>query len=191
MVICVAPSAAVSALDFNGLARTVKAPPLPLSSARPSASLVTVRGGGTAKPLAGLDFGAGADGADDADGRAPVSSGVAWVGVVALWIVRVRARPLRPKLISMPILRRKGAARRSASQIVLTRAPVYKVGSPEQTMPTGIVQFLMLARVNACNTQNENSYEHRISRQRPMRLAVAGSLSGGFVARSPTSLDHI
>ena len=30
-----------------------------------------------------------------------------------MWIVRVRARPSRSKLISMPILRRKVAARRS------------------------------------------------------------------------------
>ena len=43
----------------------------------PSASLATVRRGGAAKPLAGLDFGAGADGADDADGCAPAFSGVA------------------------------------------------------------------------------------------------------------------
>jgi len=57
-----------------------------------------------------LDFGAGANGADDAGGRAPVFSGV---GVAAMWIVRVRARPSRPKLISMPSLRRKAAARRS------------------------------------------------------------------------------
>jgi hypothetical protein len=40
-------SAAVSAFVFNGLARTVAAPPRPL----PSASLATVRRAGAVKPL--------------------------------------------------------------------------------------------------------------------------------------------
>jgi dienelactone hydrolase len=54
--------------------------------------------------LVTLDFGANADGADDEDGRAPVLSGAAWFGALAMRMVRVRARPSGPKLISMPIL---------------------------------------------------------------------------------------
>jgi len=72
-----APSAVVPGLVSKGLARSVAAPPRPLSSVRPSASLATVRRGGeggVAKPLAGLDFGSNADGADGADGRTPVFS---------------------------------------------------------------------------------------------------------------------
>src|SRR5262249_18465905 len=97
-----APSAPSSSLWFNALARTVCAP---LSSA----SLAIVRSLGGVNPLAGLDFGPGADDADGADGRVSVFSG--WV--VLMWMVRVREWPSRPKLISMPILRREFAARRS------------------------------------------------------------------------------
>jgi hypothetical protein len=107
-----APSAAPAPLVFNGLARTISAPPWPLTSAGPSASLATVRCGGAAKPLAGLAFGIEPDAADGADDCAPVFSGAEWP-VAAMWIVRVRARPSRSKLISMPILRRNVAARRS------------------------------------------------------------------------------
>src|SRR5215207_8354205 len=104
-----APSAAIPALFFRGLVRTVGALPLPL----PSASWATVRTGRAAKPLAGLDFGMDADDADGADGSAPGSSGVEKVWIVVMLMVRVRARPSRPKPISMPILRRKVAALRS------------------------------------------------------------------------------
>jgi hypothetical protein len=45
--------------------------------------------------LEGLDFGVDVDGADDADGRTPVLSGIGWLGVVLMRIVRVRARPSR------------------------------------------------------------------------------------------------
>jgi hypothetical protein len=55
----------------------------------------------------------GADDADCADDCAPGFSGAESLGVVVMLMVRVRARPSRPKLISMPILRKKVAARRS------------------------------------------------------------------------------
>ena len=90
-----APSAAVPPAEFNGLARTVGVPSRLLPSAGPSASLATVRGRGAPKPLAGLEFRAVADGADDADGCAPAFSGADWLGVVVITIVRVRARPSR------------------------------------------------------------------------------------------------
>src|SRR4051794_33667789 len=61
-----APSATVSALNFNVLVRTVGSG----SSVLPSASLATVRGSGSSKPLAGLGFSTGADDADGVDGRA-------------------------------------------------------------------------------------------------------------------------
>jgi hypothetical protein len=51
----------------------------------------------------------------DADG-ADASAALSWAGsfgVVVMWIVRLRSRPLRSKPISMPIFRRKVAARRS------------------------------------------------------------------------------
>jgi hypothetical protein len=69
--------------------------------------------------------------------------GVFWRGMAPGGgdVDRAGSRPALAKLISMPILRRKGAARRSASQIVLTRAPVYKLGSPEQTMPLALSSF--------------------------------------------------
>jgi len=89
--------------------RTVGALPLPL----PSASWATVRTGRAAKPLAGLDFGMDADDADGADGSAPGSSGVEKVWIVVMLMVRVRARPSRPKPMSMLTLRKKVAARRS------------------------------------------------------------------------------
>jgi hypothetical protein len=105
-----------------------------------------------------LDFGADADGADDADGRAPVCSGV---GVAAMWIVRVRARPSRPKLISMPILRRKGAARRSrpasarglSSQVfdLATRSPAASARAPRRSeaVPVHSVRVVITVRTAA------------------------------------------
>jgi hypothetical protein len=75
--------------------------------------LAAVRTDAAAKPLAGLDFGTDKDCADGADGCAPPFSGAGWLEVVAMLMVRVRARPSRPKPISMPILRKKVAARRS------------------------------------------------------------------------------
>jgi hypothetical protein len=51
--------------------------------------------------------------ADGADGWALAFSGAEWLGVEVMLMMRVRARPSLPKPISMPILRRTGAARRS------------------------------------------------------------------------------
>src|SRR5262249_17561630 len=104
-----APSAAVARWFFNGLARTVET----AARAPPSASLATVRGDASAKSLAELTFNGNADDADGADGGTPACSrpGRGW-GVV-VWIVRIRARPSRAKPTSMPILRRKVAARRN------------------------------------------------------------------------------
>src|SRR5215216_804014 len=70
-VICAStPSAAVPPWFFNAFARTVETTARPL----PSASLATVRRDASAKPLAGLDFGMGADDADGVDGSAPAFS---------------------------------------------------------------------------------------------------------------------
>ena len=55
----------------------------------------------------------GADDVDDADDGFPPYSGAALMGVAVMRIVRTRARPSRSKPISMPILRRKVAARRN------------------------------------------------------------------------------
>ena len=152
-----APSAAVPALDFNGLARTVGALPRPL----PSASLATVRRSGAAKPLAGLDFGAGADDADGADGCAPAFSGAEWLGVVVMRMIRVRARPSRSKPISMPILRRKVAARRSrpasarglSGQVLdlATRSPATSARAPRRSeaVPVHSVRVAITARTAA------------------------------------------
>ena len=74
--ICVRTVRTVPALVFKGLARTVG----PLPSPLPSASSATVRRSGAAKPLAGLDFGMGADDADGADGCAPAFSGAEMAG---------------------------------------------------------------------------------------------------------------
>jgi len=104
-----APSAAVRRPVIKGFARTVAS----LPGNRPSAWFTTVRRGVTENPLAGLGFVMGVDDADDADGSAPASSVPGECGVVVMWIVRVRARPSRPKLISTPTLRKKVAARRS------------------------------------------------------------------------------
>jgi hypothetical protein len=54
----------------------------------------------------------GEDDEDGADDCTPAYSG-AGTSVVVMRIIRVRARPSRSKPISMPILRRKVAARRS------------------------------------------------------------------------------
>src|SRR5262245_60460398 len=104
-----APSAAVSRWFFNGLARTVEIAARTLRSA----SFATVRGDASEKPLEELTFNGNADDGGGADGVRPACSrpGSAWV--VVMWIVRMRARPSRPKPISMPILRRKVAARRN------------------------------------------------------------------------------
>jgi hypothetical protein len=59
--------------------------------------LATVRRGAATKPLAELDSGIDADDADGADGCAPAFSGLEWLGVEAMLIVRVRARFSRPK----------------------------------------------------------------------------------------------
>jgi hypothetical protein len=55
----------------------------------------------------------GADDADGTDGRSPGFSGVPEGWVVVMLMVRVRARPSRPKPISMPTLRKNVAARRN------------------------------------------------------------------------------
>ena len=62
--------------------------------------------------LAALDFDMGADGAA---GRAP-ASGAGFPDAEVTWMTRVRARPSRSKPISMPVLRRKIAARTHAGQ---------------------------------------------------------------------------
>src|SRR5262249_42000741 len=103
------PSAPSQTLFFNVLSGTVGGTVEPL----PSAASATVRTNCAAKPFAGLDFGMGADDADGADGSAPGFSGIERVWIAVMLMVRVRARPSRPKPISMPILRRKVAARRS------------------------------------------------------------------------------
>ena len=80
----------------------------------PSASLGTVRRGAGAKALTGFTFGSAADDADGADGLSTPFSGEAWLRVVAaMLMVRVRARPSRSKLISMPICRCGRLLRRS------------------------------------------------------------------------------
>src|ERR1700680_2657028 len=103
-----APSASVAVLVFNGLTRTVVDPTAPL----PSASLATVRRSGAAKLLAALDFGVAADDADGADGCPPPCSGAAWLSVVVMRMIRFLFWPSRSQLISVPVLRRKVAARR-------------------------------------------------------------------------------
>src|SRR5262249_20348073 len=82
--------------------RTVRIRNLPLSLHLSSQGLTPA-----AKPLALFGFEVGPDDADCADDCAAP----AWV--VVMLIVRVRLRPLRSEVISMPILRRKGAIRRT------------------------------------------------------------------------------
>jgi hypothetical protein len=62
-----------------------------------AAAAPSVRRGSAAKPLAELDFGMDADDADGADGCAPAFSGAELLGVVGMLMVRVPARPSRPK----------------------------------------------------------------------------------------------
>jgi hypothetical protein len=85
--------------------------------------------------LAGLDFAVGADDADGADGSAPGFSGIEKVWIVVMLMVRVRARPSRPKPISMPILRRNVAARRSSRGASLNDAVYLRVS------PRSLFQF--------------------------------------------------
>src|SRR3954471_24667554 len=82
------PSASSFSLPFSDLARTVGGDCGPEPSARPSAPAPTVRGSSCAKLLLPFSFGPLADGADDADGRAPALS-----GLETMWIVRTRPRP--------------------------------------------------------------------------------------------------
>ena len=90
--------------------RTV-ALPSPLFASAPSAfasaAEFCVRKGKSAKSLSLQDF---LIWADDADAKLPAYSGGE---TTSMRINRVRAWPSRSKLISMPILRRKGAARRN------------------------------------------------------------------------------
>ena len=98
-----------TAIDFQWVfadGRCIDAP------AKPSTSTATVRDSRLAEPLASLAFCECADGADDVDAGVPSVSGASGVPL-PMRIIRVRARPSRSKLISMPILRRKVAARRS------------------------------------------------------------------------------
>ena len=109
-------SAPFPALVFNGLARTVRSG----RALAPSASSASVRRCVAAKLLSGLVFGSGADRADDADGPSAWFSAAANLAVAEMLMMRVRARPSRPKLISMPTLGRNVAARRSRPDAVRT-----------------------------------------------------------------------
>src|SRR5262245_65820640 len=93
------PSAPSQTLFFNVLSGTVGGTVEPL----PSAASATVRTNCAAKPFAGLDFGMGADDADGADGSAPGFSGIERVWIAVMLMVRVRARPSRPKPISYAV----------------------------------------------------------------------------------------
>src|SRR4051812_30231878 len=100
----------------------------------------------------------GADDADGADGPAPGFSGAEKVWVVVILMVRVRARPSRSKPISMPILRRKVAARRSrparargaSGQVfdLATRSPTTSARAPRRSeaVPVHTVRVTMIAR---------------------------------------------
>src|SRR3954454_21010802 len=85
----------------------------PVWLAEPSANSPTVRRPGEAKPLQELASGRSAGGADDVDGFAPPISGEADLPFVVMRMIPVRARPSRSKPMSIPILRRKVAARRN------------------------------------------------------------------------------
>jgi hypothetical protein len=150
-----APSAAVPSWFFNGLARTIETAARPL----PSASLATVRRAASAKPLAELTFN---DDADGADGCAPAFSGVA---EMVMWIVRVRARPSRPKPISMPTLRRKVAARRS---LPASARGVPKMGAGE----TGRLITLRLKRGRALVHSQNGVMEYRPQVHSPPMLVA-------------------
>ena len=105
-----------------------------------------------------MDFGMGADDADGADGCAPAF--LAWrkCGIVVMVMVRVRARPSRPKPISMPILRRNVAARRSrpasarglSGQVLdlATRSPATSARAPRRSeaVPVHTVCVAITAR---------------------------------------------
>ena len=73
----------------------------PLPCARPSASLTIVRSGGTAKPLARLDFGIGAGDADGVDGRTSAFSGAARLRQV-VWIACKPEAAVRPRAGACP-----------------------------------------------------------------------------------------
>ena len=100
----------------------------------------------------------GADDADGADGCAPGFSGAAEGWIVVMLMVRVRARPSRPKPISMPILRRKVAARRSrpasarglSGQVLdlATRSPATSARAPRRSeaVPVHTVRVAITAR---------------------------------------------
>src|ERR1700730_15129590 len=51
------------------------------------------------------------------------------------------------------------------SQIVVTRASVYRLGSPEQTMPRALAGF-DAGSCQCVQHPKRDSYEHRVSRQR-------------------------
>ncbi len=135
-----APSASVRAVGFQRVGADGRAVARPLNRPRRSP---TVRKPGDAKPLPELAFGRSADGADDADGCAPPVSGEAGLPVVVMRMIRVRARPSRSKPMSMPILRRKVAARRSrpasarglSGQVfdLATRSPAISARAPRSS----------------------------------------------------------
>ena len=89
---------------------------------------------------------------------APGFSGVAKGWIVVMLMVRVRARPSRPKPISMPILRRKVAARRSrpasarglSGQVLdlATRSPTTSARAPRRSeaVPVHTVRVAITAR---------------------------------------------
>jgi hypothetical protein len=108
-----------------------------------------------------MDFGMDADDADGEDGCTPGFSGAGWFGVVVMLIVRVRARPSRPKPISMPILRKTVAARRSlpasarglSGQVfdLATRSPTTSPSAPRRSeaVPDHAVRVAITARTAA------------------------------------------
>src|SRR5690606_6444684 len=108
-----------------------------------------------------LAFGRSADDADDADGCAPRISGEAGLPAVVMRMVRVRARPSRSKPMSMPILRRKVAARRNrpesarglSGQVLdlATRSPAISARAPRRSeaVPVHSVRSVITARTAA------------------------------------------
>ena len=96
-----------------------------------------------------------ADDADDADANSPGFSGAEEVAVIVM--VRVRARPSFVKAISIPILRRKVAARRSrpdsarglSGQVfdLVTRSPTTSARAPRRSeaIPVHTVRTVCVA----------------------------------------------
>src|SRR5690606_30573712 len=107
------------------------------------------------------DLGLGADGADGADGCAPPRAGTDSAPAAVMRMTRVRARPSRSQDTSMPILRRKVAARRSrpesarglSGQVLdlAMRSPAASPRAPRRSeaVPVHSVRSSMMARTAA------------------------------------------